>query len=80
MRTVVLVEGVTDELALRLAAAQSGRDLVAEQVSVVPINGAHAISRFLRRLAADEPGATPPTNAPLDSATPNSLAISGVTL
>ena len=58
MRTVVLVEGVTDELALRLAAAQSGRDLVAEHVSVLPINGAHAISRFLRRLAADEPGAT----------------------
>src|SRR5947207_12482293 len=55
--TIVLVEGVTDELALTLAARRSGRDLEAEGVSVVPINGAHAISRFLRQLAAEEPGA-----------------------
>ena len=57
MRTIVLVEGVTDELALTLAAQRSGLDLEAEGVSVVPINGAHAISRFLSRLAAEEPGA-----------------------
>ena len=57
MRTIVLVEGVTDELALTLAARRSGRDLEAEGVSVVAINGAHAISRFLRQLAAEEPGA-----------------------
>ena len=57
MRTIVLVEGVTDELALTLAAQRSGRDLKAEGVSVVPINGAHAIGRFLRRLAAEEPEA-----------------------
>ena len=57
MRTIVLVEGVTDELALTLAARRSGRDLKAEGVSVVPINGAHAIGRFLRRVAAEEPGA-----------------------
>lgn len=57
MRTIVLVEGVTDELAVTLAARRSGRDLKAEGVSVVPINGAHAISRFLRRLAAEEHGA-----------------------
>ena len=57
MRTIVLVEGVTDELALRLAARRSGRDLKAEGVSIVPINGAHAISRFLRQLAAEKPGA-----------------------
>src|SRR5256886_11132390 len=55
--TIVLVEGVTDELALTLAARRLGRDLEAEGVSVVPINGAHAISRFLRELAAEEPGA-----------------------
>ena len=55
--TIVLVEGVTDELALTLAARRSGRDLEAEGVSIVPINGAHAISRFLRQLAAEEPGA-----------------------
>jgi hypothetical protein len=57
VRTIVLVEGVTDELALTLAARRSGRDFNAEGVSVVPINGAHAISRFLRQLAAEEPGA-----------------------
>src|SRR5207245_10262352 len=54
---IVLVEGVTDEHALTLAARRLGRDLKAEGVSVVPINGAHAISRFLRQLAAEEPGA-----------------------
>jgi hypothetical protein len=57
VHTIVLVEGLTDELALMLAARRSGRNLQAEGVSVVPINGAHAISRFLRQLAAEEPGA-----------------------
>jgi Overcoming lysogenization defect protein-like, TOPRIM domain len=57
VRTIVLVEGVTDELALMLAARRSGRDLRAEGVSIVPINGAHAINRFMRQLAAEEPGA-----------------------
>lgn len=57
MRTIVLVEGVTDELAVTLAAGRSGRDLQAAGVSIVPINGAHAISRFMRQLAAEEPGA-----------------------
>jgi hypothetical protein len=57
MRTIVLVEGVTDELAVTLAARRSGRDLRAEGVSIVPINGAHAISRYLRQLAAEEPDA-----------------------
>ena len=57
MRTIVVVEGVTDQLALTLAARRSGRDLDAEGVSVVPIHGAHAIGRFLRQLAAEEPGA-----------------------
>jgi hypothetical protein len=57
MRTIVLVEGVTDELALTLAAQRYGRDLKSEGVAVLPINGAHAIGRFLRRLAAEEPRA-----------------------
>lgn len=35
-----------------------GRDLEAEAVLVVPTNGAHALGRFLRRLAAEEPGST----------------------
>ncbi len=57
MRTIVVVEGVTDELALTLAARRCGRDLRAEGTSIVPINGAHAISRFLRQLAVEDPGA-----------------------
>lgn len=57
MPTMVLVEGVTDELALRLAARRSGFDLDAAGVSIVPTNGAHAWSRFLLRLAAEEPRA-----------------------
>ena len=57
MRTIVLVEGVTDELALMLAARRLGRELAADGVFAVPINGAHAISRFLRRLAVEEPRA-----------------------
>ncbi len=57
MRTIVLVEGVTDELALTLAARRLGRDLSAEGVTIVPTNGAHAIGRFLRQLAAQEPTA-----------------------
>ena len=56
MPTIVLVEGVTDELAVNLAARRLGRDLNAQDVSIVPINGAHAISRSLRQLAVDEPG------------------------
>ncbi len=57
VRTIVLVEGVTDELALRLAARRLGRNLKAEGVSVVPIHGAHAVGRFLRQLATEQPGA-----------------------
>jgi len=57
VRTIVVVEGVTDQLALTLAAQRTGRDLRAEGVTVVPIHGAHAIGRFLRQLAADNPGA-----------------------
>jgi hypothetical protein len=49
---VVLVEGISDEIALATAAACRGRDLEAERVVIVPIGGAHAIDRFLARLAA----------------------------
>ncbi len=46
---VVLVEGISDQIALAALAACRGRDLGAEGVSVVPIGGAHAIGRFLDR-------------------------------
>jgi hypothetical protein len=57
VRTIVLVEGVTDKLALTLAARRSGRDLEAEGVTIVPIYGAQAMGRYLRRLAVEEPEA-----------------------
>jgi len=47
---VVLVEGISDQIALETAAVGRGRDLEAERVVIVPIGGAHAIGRFLTRL------------------------------
>jgi len=46
-RSVVLVEGVSDKVALETLAVRRGRDLVSEGVAVVPIGGAQAIGRFL---------------------------------
>jgi hypothetical protein len=49
-RTVVLVEGVSDQLALAALAKRRGRDLDAEGVSVVAMGGAQAIGAFLGAL------------------------------
>ena len=46
---VVLVEGISDQIALETAAVCRGRDLEAERVVIVPIGGAQAIGRFLTR-------------------------------
>ena len=46
-RTVVLVEGVSDQRALEALAERRGRDLAAGGVSVVPIGGSKNIGRFL---------------------------------
>jgi hypothetical protein len=46
---VVLVEGVSDKVALETLALRRGRDLAAEGVSVLPIGGAQAFGRFLNR-------------------------------
>ena len=48
-RAVVLVEGVSDQVALETLALRRGRDLAAEGVSVLAIGGAHAAGRFLNR-------------------------------
>jgi len=50
MKAVVLVEGVSDQVAVETLAARKGRDLAAEGVAVVPIGGAQAIGRVLRGL------------------------------
>jgi hypothetical protein len=44
---VVLVEGISDQVALETLAERRGRDLDAEGISVVPIGGAQAIGKFL---------------------------------
>jgi hypothetical protein len=49
MRAVVLVEGISDQVAVEALAARRGRNLEAEGVSVVPIGGAQSIGRFLER-------------------------------
>jgi hypothetical protein len=48
-RAVVGVEGVSDQRALEALAARRGRDLHAENVSIVPIGGATNIAGFLAR-------------------------------
>jgi hypothetical protein len=48
-RTVVLVEGMSDELAVERLAQRRGRDLHAEGISVVPMGGAGNIETFLDR-------------------------------
>jgi predicted ATP-dependent endonuclease of OLD family len=46
-RAVVLVEGISDQLALEALAGRRGRNLDAEGVSIVPIGGATNIGSFL---------------------------------
>jgi hypothetical protein len=49
-RTVVLVEGISDQRALEALARRHGRDLDAEGISIVPIGGAQAIGSYLELL------------------------------
>ena len=49
-RTVVLVEGISDQVALETLAERRGRDLAAERIVVVPIGGAQAIGAVLEQL------------------------------
>jgi hypothetical protein len=48
-RAVVLVEGLSDQLALETLAERRGLDLEALGVGVLPMGGAQAIGRFLNR-------------------------------
>lgn len=45
----VVVEGVSDQVALEQLATRLGIDLAGEGVSIQPIGGAHAIGKFLRK-------------------------------
>ncbi len=46
-RSVVLVEGISDQIAIETLATRLGRNLTSEGVSVVSMGGAHALGRFL---------------------------------
>ena len=48
-KTVVLVEGVSDQFALVALARRRGRNLDQEGISIVPMGGATNISKFLDR-------------------------------
>jgi hypothetical protein len=48
-RSVVLVEGISDQRAVEALARRRGRSLEAERVAVVPIGGAQAIGNVLDR-------------------------------
>ena len=49
-RMVVLVEGISDLMALDAVAERQGRDLAAEGIVVVPVGGAHAFEQHLGHL------------------------------
>ena len=54
----MLVEGISDQLALEALAARRGRNLADEGISVVPIGGAQAIGRYLNRFGPNGLGLT----------------------
>lgn len=56
-RTVVLVEGVSDLVALTTLARRRGRDLEADGVHVVAMGGATNVLRFLREYGPEGAGA-----------------------
>ena len=56
-RAVVLVEGVSDQIAVETLARRHGRDLAAEGVVVLPTGGVHGIARYLRLFGPDGTGA-----------------------
>jgi hypothetical protein len=56
-RTVVLVEGVSDQIAVETLAGRHGRDLAAEGVAVLPVGGAHGVPRYLRQFGPAGTGA-----------------------
>ena len=50
-RSIVLVEGISDQIAVETLAERMGRRLAEEPVVVMPIGGAHAAKHFVPRFA-----------------------------
>jgi hypothetical protein len=55
-RAIVLVEGISDQIALETLALRRGRDLAAEGVVIMPTGGAHGVTRYLRRFGPEGAG------------------------
>ncbi len=55
-RAIVLVEGISDQIALETLAIRRGRGLAADGVVILPIGGAHAVTRYLRRFGPQGAG------------------------
>jgi hypothetical protein len=56
-RAVVLVEGISDQIAVETLAARHRRDLAAEGIVVLPVGGAHGITRYLKLFGPEGTGA-----------------------
>jgi hypothetical protein len=56
-RAVVLVEGVSDQIAVETLARRRGRDLAAAGIAVLPTGGAGGITRYLRLFGPEGTGA-----------------------
>ncbi|MGD0606701.1 MAG: ATP-dependent endonuclease [Streptosporangiaceae bacterium] len=56
-RAVVLVEGVSDQIAVETLASRRGQRLGAEGITVIPVGGAHAVARYLRQFGPEGSGA-----------------------
>lgn len=48
-RAIILVEGISDQIAVETLAVRLGRDLDVERVAVLPVGGVHAVPTYLRR-------------------------------
>jgi hypothetical protein len=56
-RAVVLVEGVSDQIAVETLAVRYGRDLTVEGIVVLPTGGVHGMTRYLRLFGPEGTGA-----------------------
>ena len=56
-RAVMLVEGISDQIALETLADRRGRNLAAEGIVILPTGGIHAVTRYLRQFGPDGAGA-----------------------
>jgi OLD-like protein len=55
-RAIVLVEGISDQIALETLAVRRGRNLAAERVAILPAGGAHGLTRYLRQFGPEGTG------------------------